>query len=320
MRRVRAIDSHTEGEPTRVILAGGPVVGRGPLRERVERFARSHDDFRRMSVQEPRGSDVLVGALLVEPHAANCAAGVIFFNNAGFLGMCGHGTIGVARTLAHLGTIRAGSHRLDTPVGVVEFTLRDDGLVEVANVPSWRSHAQVAVQVDGLGAVVGDVAWGGNWFFIAPAPKDLPLDLRHVDALTAHAWSVRRALSAAGITGDDGSEIDHIEFTEPARRADCAWRNFVLCPGGAYDRSPCGTGTSAKLACLAADGKIAAGERVGAESFVGTRFEAWYLPSPQSDGRKGSVLPIVAGRAWITAELELIVDASDPCASGIQPQ
>ena len=315
MRRVKAIDSHTEGEPTRVIISGGPDLGSGSIRDRREIFARDHDDFRRMSIEEPRGSDVLVGAMLVEAHEADCVAGVIFFNNAGVLGMCGHGTIGVVRTLAHLGRIKAGTHRLDTPVGIVKFTLRADDVVEVANVPSRRTHAGIAVQVVGLGVVIGDVAWGGNWFFIAPSPLKIPLQLDRVAELNAHAWSVRRALAAAGITGDDGGEIDHIEFTEPARRADCAWRNFVLCPGGAYDRSPCGTGTSAKIACLVADGKIALGERVGAESFIGTRFEGWH-----SIDSAGAIRPTIAGRAWITAEIELLIDASDPCAAGIPKQ
>ncbi|MDA0215143.1 MAG: proline racemase family protein [Planctomycetota bacterium] len=315
MRRVKAIDSHTEGEPTRVILSGGPNLGSESLQERREIFARDHDDFRRMSIEEPRGSDVLVGALLLEAHEADCVAGVIFFNNAGMLGMCGHGTIGVARTLAHLGRIKTGTHRLDTPVGVVEFTLRADDLVEVANVPSHRAHKGIAVEVAGLGVVTGDVAWGGNWFFIAPSPLKIPLQLDRVAELTAHAWSIRRALATAGITGDNGGEIDHIEFTEPPRRADCAWRNFVLCPGGAYDRSPCGTGTSAKVACLVADGKIALGERIGAESFIGTRFEAWH-----STDSAGVIRPTVAGRAWITAEIELMIEASDPCAAGILKQ
>ena len=315
MKRVKAIDSHTEGEPTRVIISGGPDLGSGTLRERREIFARDHDDFRRMSIEEPRGSDVLVGAMLVEAHEADCVAGVIYFNNAGMLGMCGHGTIGVVRTLAHLGRIKTGTHRLDTPVGIVEFKLRADDVVEVANVPSRRTHAGIAVHVAGLGVIAGDVAWGGNWFFIAPSPLKIPLQLDRVAELTAHAWSVRRALATAGITGDDGGEIDHIEFTEPARRADCAWRNFVLCPGGAYDRSPCGTGTSAKIACLVADGKIALGERVGAESFIGTRFEGWH-----SIDSAGAIRPTIAGRAWITAEIELLIDASDPCAAGIPKQ
>lgn len=312
MLRVHAIDSHTEGEPTRVIISGGPDLGIGPLRERRERFARGHDGFRRMTIEEPRGSDVLVGALIVEPHEPNCVAGVIFFNNAGFLGMCGHGTIGVAKTLAHLGRIQNGTHRLDTPVGVIEFTIRSDEIVEVASVPARRSRKGVTVDVKGFGEVVGDVAWGGNWFFLTTAPARVPLDRSRAAELVNHASAVRRALAKAGIVGDDGSEIDHVEFTAPARRRDCAWRNFVLCPGGMYDRSPCGTGTSAKIACLAADDALKPGEHVGAESFIGTRFEAWYALN-----REGAIMPTICGRAWITAELDLLVDESDPCAEGI---
>lgn len=295
-----------------MILNGGPDLGQGSVRELSERFARDHGDFRRATVDEPRGSEVLVGALLVPPRAADCAAGVIFFNTVGTLGMCGHGMMGLARTLAHLGRIQCGTHRIETPVGVVAFTLSDDGSIAVANVASRRTTKDVRVELQANDAVCGDVAWGGNWFFITADTGQHPLDRAHADRLTSRAWLIRRELARAGITGDDGSPIDHIEFTGPSQRSDCAWRSFVLCPGGAYDRSPCGTGTSAKLACLAADGKVAAGVRVGAESFVGTRFEAWY-----QRGADGAVLPTVAGRAWITAEVCLLLEASDPCAAGI---
>lgn len=294
-----------------MIIGGGPALGTWSLSKRRELFARDHDDFRRMTIEEPRGSGVLVGALLVEPRERGCVAGAIFYNNVGVLGMCGHGTVGIAKTLAHLGRIDCGTHRLDTPVGVVEFTLRDDGVVEVANVPARRSREAARVDVEGIGEIVGDVAWGGNWFFLTHAPSGVALDRSNTALLTAHGLAIRAALARADIRGDDGAEIDHIEFSEPAKRSDCAWRNFVLCPGGMYDRSPCGTGTSAKLACLAADGALAPGEHIGAESFIGTRFEAWY--ARRSDG---AVLPTVAGRAWITAELDLLVDETDPCGSG----
>jgi len=262
-------------------------------------------------ILEPRGSDALVGALLVEPADRTCAAGVIFFNNAGFLGMCGHGTIGVAVTLAHLGRIGPGRHHLETPVGTVGIELLDAHEVAIDNVPSWRHRAGVSLDVEGLGSIVGDVAWGGNWFFLAQAaPCDLVAG--NIGRLTAAAEAVRRELVRNRITGADGAEIDHIEFFAPPRAADADSRNFVLCPGGAFDRSPCGTGTSAKIACLAADGKLAPGEPWVQESIIGSRFTASYR---RGDG--GAVIPTIRGRAYVCGEATLIRQLGDPFATGI---
>ncbi|MBL9127491.1 MAG: proline racemase family protein, partial [Verrucomicrobiales bacterium] len=250
MTSLRIVDSHTGGEPTRVVLEGGPDLGSGPLGELRERFVRDFDAYRSAIVNEPRGSDVLVGALLVPPHQPGCAAGVIFFNNVGALGMCGHGTIGLVATLAHLGRIRPGDHRLDTPVGPVTATLHPDGSVSVANVPSRRKAKGIVVDVPGIGPVTGDVAWGGNWFFLVEHPA-WPLELGRVETLTDVAWRIRQAVNAQGFP-----EVDHVELFGPPRAGGNS-RNFVLCPGKAYDRSACGTGTSAKIACLAGDGKLA---------------------------------------------------------------
>ena len=260
---MRVIDSHTEGEPTRVIIDGGPSLGDGPLAERRARFAREFDHVRRFVVNEPRGHDAIVGALLCEPHDKSCAAGVIFFNNVGYIGMCGHGTIGLAVTLAHMGRLEPGFHRFETPVGVVGVELIDDCTAMVENIESYRLSQGVSVEVEGIGAVCGDVAWGGNWFFLTSnTPCDL--ELANVGRLTGAGAAISEALQTQGVRADDGALIDHIEFFSPARSSDANSRNFVLCPGGAYDRSPCGTGTSAKLACLAADRKIAAGRSLGA--------------------------------------------------------
>src|SRR5580700_5096813 len=238
MSMIEVIDSHTAGEPTRVVVRGGPELGTGPLAERLRRFAAKHDDFRSAVVNEPRGSDVLVGALLVEPVDAACIAGVLFFNNVGYLGMCGHGVIGLVTTLAHLGRIEPGEHQIETPVGVVRAMLHNDGRVMVENVPSYRCREAVAVAVAGFGEVTGDVAWGGNWFFLTEnAP--LPLTLENREALTSFAMAVKAALNAQGITGNNGSEIDHIEVFSASAVPGVDSRNFVLCPGNAYDRSPC---------------------------------------------------------------------------------
>ena len=307
---VRVIDSHTGGEPTRVVVAGGPDLGTGPLRERLERFRRDHDHFRSAVVNEPRGSDVVVGALLVPPHDPSCAFGVIFFNNVGTLWMCGHGTIGLVATLAHLGLVGPGEVRLDTAVGPVGATLHADGTVTVANVPSYRHARQVPVEVPGLGVVRGDIAWGGNWFFLIEQ-HGLRIALDQVEALTDFAWNVRQALGAQGIVGADGGEIDHIELFAPTPTADS--RNFVLCPGKAYDRSPCGTGTSAKVACLAADGKLAEGATWKQESVIGSHFLASYRRLPD-----GKVQPLVTGRAFVQADATLVFQSGDPFAWGIR--
>ncbi|MGD0913174.1 MAG: 4-hydroxyproline epimerase [Terracidiphilus sp.] len=307
---VQIVDSHTAGEPTRVVVGGAPELGNGPLSERVRRFAAEHDDFRSAVVNEPRGSDVVVGALLCEPVDPGCAAGVIFFNNVGYLGMCGHGTIGLIVTLAHLGRIGPGQHRIETPVGTVNATLHSEGTVTVENVASYRHKAGVEVSVPGFGTVTGDIAWGGNWFFLV---EDSPYEvtLANKDALTEFAWSVRQALRTAGITGADGQEIDHMEIFSHATTNGADGRNFVLCPGKAYDRSPCGTGTSAKLACLAADGKLAPGQVWRQQGILGTGFEGSYRIE------NGQVIPSITGSAFVTAEGRLIFDSRDPFRTGI---
>jgi 4-hydroxyproline epimerase len=310
---VRVIDSHTGGEPTRVVVTGGPDLGRGPLAERLERFARDHDAFRAAVVNEPRGSDVVVGALLCEAADPSCAAGVIFFNNVGVLGMCGHGTIGLVATLAHLGRLRPGAHRIDTPVGVVTATLHETGDVSVANVPSRRTRKDVAVDVEGLGRVTGDVAWGGNWFFLVEKHGQI-LELRNVETLTRAAWAIRQALARQGVTGEGGAEIDHVEFFAPSPTPGVDSRNFTLCPGKAYDRSPCGTGTSAKLACLVADGKLKEGQVWRQESIVGSVFEG------SARIVDGVVHPTIRGSAFITAEATLLFDPRDPLAGGIRQE
>ena len=312
LRRIQVIDSHTGGEPTRVVIAGGPDLGQGSMHERREVFRERFDDFRSMVVNEPRGSSVLVGALLVEPADASCVAGVIFFNNVGVLGMCGHGTIGLAVTLAHLGRIGPGRYRLETPVGVVALEYAGGNKATVENVPSYRHAQGVTVELEDGQQVVGDVAWGGNWFFLTDG-GGRELDLAHVDELTNFAWTIRTALRRQGIRGADGEEIDHIELFGPPHSAGADSRNFVLCPGKAFDRSPCGTGTSAKLACLVAAGKFRPGDVWRQESIVGSIFEG----SVRIEG--GQIIPRITGTAHITAESNLVVDPSDPLAAGLRP-
>ncbi len=310
MRRIDVIDTHTGGEPTRVVYRGGPDLGGGTMERRREVFRARFDDFRAAVVNEPRGSDVMVGALLCEPVDSGCAAGVIYFNNVGPLGMCGHGTIGVAVALGHLGRIGAGRHRIETPVGAVAFDYDGKHAVALENVPSYRARKDVAVEVPGLGRFVGDVAWGGNWFFLVKEHNERLL-LREVERLTDVTWRIRQALAAQGITGDNGGEIDHVELFGPPATPGADSKNFVLCPGKAYDRSPCGTGTSAKLACLFADGKLRPGDVWRQESVVGSVFEG----SVRLDGDR--IIPRIAGTAYVTAEATLLLDPDDPFCMGI---
>ncbi|MEI7684301.1 MAG: proline racemase family protein [Planctomycetota bacterium] len=310
-RRISVLDTHTGGEPTRTVLHGGPDLGSGSMAERAAILRTRHDDFRSAVVNEPRGSDVIVGALLCEPVDRACAAGVIFFNNVGTIGMCGHGTIGVAVTLGHLGRIGAGKHRLETTVGVVGFEYDGGHRVTVENVPSYRLAARVPVEVEGHGVVVGDVAWGGNWFFLVGAHGQR-LELSQVDQLTAFTWKIRQALRRQGVTGRDGAEIDHIELFGPPQNPQCDSRNFVLCPGKAYDRSPCGTGTSAKLACLHADGHLKEGQIWRQESIIGSIFEGSFRVTDEA------VIPLIAGSAYVSSEAILILDPEDPFQMGIR--
>ena len=309
LHRIQVVDSHTGGEPTRVVISGGPDLGTGPLSERVQRLSSQFDPFRSAVVNEPRGSDVLVGALLVAPHAPDCDFGVIFFNNVGPLGMCGHGTIGLMVTLAHLGRVRPGTHRIDTPVGPVSATLHPDGQVSVANVPSYRQQASVSLEVPGIGVVLGDVAWGGNWFFLVRSPV-WELSIQNVETLTDVSWRIRQAVNAQGFP-----EVDHVELFGPPGCGGHS-RNFVLCPGKAYDRSPCGTGTSAKLACLAADEKLAPGQVWIQEGILGSSFQGEYQ---WEDRARGRVLPVVTGTAHVTAEATLLLMDEDPFQWGIRP-
>jgi 4-hydroxyproline epimerase len=308
---MRVIDSHTEGEPTRLIVGGGPALGNGPLAERRRLFAEQHDDIRAFALNEPRGFDVMVGALLCEPVDPASAAGLIFFNNAGFLGMCGHGAIGAAVTLAHMGRIGTGVHRFETPVGIVTVELHNRNEATIENVPSYVHRRGLKIAVEGLGAVTGDVAWGGNWFFLIDGAP-CAIEAANIPRLTEAALAVRTELARAGHRGKDGGEIDHVEFfvRRPPGGADS--RNFVLCPGGAYDRSPCGTGTSAKLACLAAEGALAPGAPWSQESVTGGRFLGRY---EHAEG--GAIRPRITGRAWITAEATLIRDPADPFPNGL---
>jgi proline racemase len=309
MKRIQIIDSHTGGEPTRVVVSGGPDLGGGTVTDQLKVFHDRHDAFRSAVVNEPRGSDVLVGAMLVEPADKSCVTGVIFFNNVGLLQMCGHGTIGLVVTLAHLGRIRPGEHRIETCVGVVTATLHEDGSVSVSNVPSFRKVKGAVVEVPGAGQIRGDVAWGGNWFFLVEKHGE-ELTLKNVERLTDLSWRIRQAVNAQRFP-----EVDHVELFGPPQAKGAHSRNFVLCPGKAYDRSPCGTGTSAKLACLAADGKLQEGHAWVQESIIGSTFTGRFK---WLNREKGQITPVITGTAFVNAEATLLLDDEDPFCWGIR--
>jgi 4-hydroxyproline epimerase len=309
METIRAIDSHTAGEPTRVVIEGGAVLRAETAPAMLAEIRDQHDHWRSAIVNEPRGSDVLVGAWLAPSRVDGCVNAVVFFNNVGYLGMCGHGLMGIVATLAWLGKIGPGEHAFETPVGIVKAVLHEHGAVSVSNVPSRRLAKDVAVDVPGFGRVIGDVVWGGNTFFLVPAGQRL-LHVSRAADLTIESIAIMDAVRAAGFP-----EVDHIEFFGPPASGGDA-RNFVLCPGGAYDRSPCGTGTSAKLACLAADGKLAEGEIWVQESILGTKFEGRFF---WDDRAIGSIHPVITGRAHVTADIRLIFDPADPLRHGIRP-
>jgi 4-hydroxyproline epimerase len=309
-QKIKVIDSHTAGEPTRVVVSGGPGLD-GGLDEQRNQFREQFDLFRSAIVNEPRGSDVMVGALLTPPGDPNCAAGVIFFNNVGYLGMCGHGLIGTIVTLGHLGRIGAGTHRIETPVGIVAAEYDGKNTATITNVPSFRFQKEIVLTVGGMGKITGDVAWGGNWFFLI-SEHGKNLELHNIDALTEFTWRVRQTLASQKVTGANGAEIDHIEMFGPPGDLKNHSRNFVLCPGKAYDRSPCGTGTSAKIACLIADGKLKPGEIWRQESIVGTVFEAWGTLDRER------IIPHIRGSAYVNAEATLLLDDADPFQWGIR--
>jgi proline racemase len=307
---ITVVDSHTEGEPTRVVIDGWPQPEGASMAERREHLRRHQDHLRRAVVGEPRGHEAVVGALLTPPVEAGSHSGVIFFDNEGCLGMCGHGSIGVVRTLAELGRLAAGALRLDTPVGRVGAELNADGSVTLRNVPAYCHARDVSVEVPGLGRLTGDVAWGGNWFFLTELPGE-PLALANRARLTRVTLEILRALREGGVRGAAGAEVDHVELFGPPQRADADSRNFVMCPSGAYDRSPCGTGTSAKLAALHARGALALGQPWRQESVTGGLFTGWLAEE------QGRLIPHIRGRAFLTGRSTLLFDPRDPLRAGL---
>lgn len=309
-KSLEVVDSHTEAEPTRVVVAGWPEFREKTMEKRREELSSRFDHLRRAVVLEPRGWDAMVGAVLLPPVTPDAAAGMIFFNNVGPLWMCGHGTIGVVRTLEFLGKIGPGRVALDTPVGTVTAELETDGAVTITNVPSYCHRRDVAIDVDGVGRVIGDIAWGGNWFFLTHV-DGVEVTFENRARLKDIATAIQNALNARGIRGKDGGVIDHIELFGPPTRPDADSKNYVLCPGGEYDRSPCGTGTSAKMATLHARGELQIGGVWRQESITGSLFTGRIEKSGDH------LLPKIRGKAYVTAKATLFLDPNDPFRAGL---
>ncbi|MBH0085165.1 proline racemase family protein [Psychrobacter sp. SCQQ22] len=321
----KIIDSHTGGEPTRMIYEGFPEIIGNTIQDKLSYLKQHFDHLRQSIILEPRGNDVLVGALLCPVTNPKATTGVIFFNNTGYLGMCGHGAMGVIASLAYQNKITAGTHWLETPVGLVKAILHDDGSCSVQNVPSYRYKKNVLIQVPHLGQICGDIAWGGNWFFLV-SDHGQDIQASNVNTLTQVCIQIKDALNAANITGENGNEIDHIELFTASNDDNIDSRNFVLCPGAAYDRSPCGTGTSAKLACLAAEHQLEAGQNWHQQSIIGSLFTGSYQPvtdllteSPYQYPAQ-TIVPTICGNAYVCAETTLIIQNQDPFKWGIATQ
>jgi 4-hydroxyproline epimerase len=308
---MKIVDSHTEGEPTRTIFDAGLDLGSGSLAEKAEVFEKNYRDFCGSVLKEPRGNDAYVGALVVDSEESDCAAGVIFFNTVQNLGMCGHGTIGLSATMAHMGLIKPGHHKFETPVGKVAINLKTPNRVSVTNIESYRLLKNVLIEIPSYGPLTGDVAWGGNWFFLV---KESPIDIKleNLRELTDLSLQIRKALEIKGITGTQGAWIDHIELYGASESTEANSRSFVLVPSGSYDRSPCGTGCSAKMACLAADGAWPAGKIWIQESVIGSTYALVY-----EQGQNGRVIVTIEGTAFVTAQVTLIFESQDPFRLGI---
>jgi len=309
---MHVIDSHTGGEPTRVILSGGPDLGGGSIEQQAQVLARDHQDFLNAVLAEPRGQPAMVAALLVPPTSPDSVTGVIYFDIAAVIGMCGHGTIGLGVTLAHMGKIQPGQHLIDTRAGQVGVELHDPHTVTVRNVESRLVTEQLTIDVPGFGAVTGDVAYGGNWFYIID-PSPMAVETHNIRALTDLAVAIREAANAQRVPGPGEELIDHVilhgHSPDPAIHS----RSFVLCPDDTYDRSPCGTGCSARLATLAAKGLLLPGKVITQQSIIGSCFDISYQPGPN-----GGVLPTLRGQAHVMAEAHLVFDPADPFRHGVR--
>ena len=327
---IQAVDSHTAGEPTRIVTGGLPPLAGASMAEKRTILQRDHDGLRRALVLEPRGHDAIVLAYLLPPCTPGAHLGVVFANDAGYLGMCGHGAIGVATVAVAMGMVAAVEPVtevvLDTPAGVVPCRVAVAGgkvkSVTITNVPSFLFAQRVVVPVHGFGKVAADIAYGDNWFaFVEADQLGLMVEKTHLPVLMQAATAVREALVREGVRGRhperSGDEIvDHVKLFAPLAGDEPGARALTLCPGAAYDRSPCGTGTSAKLAVLHAKGELEIGAWFRSQSVLATEFRARVVRETRV-GPHPAIVPEVTGSAWITGFPTFVLDPEDPCRFGI---
>lgn len=327
-RRVfHAVDSHTEGMPTRVIVGGVGAIPGATMFERRQYFLDHLDHVRTLLMYEPRGHAAMSGAILQPPCRPDADWGVLYIEVSGCLPMCGHGTMGVATVLVETGMVEVSEPvtriRLDTPAGLVlaEVDVTDGSAkrVSLVNVPAFSHALDRKVDVPGFGQVGYDMAYGGNFYAIAPLDQlGLPFELDRKDDIMTAGLAVMKAINEQdepvhpenpGIRG-----CHHVQFLAPgsdARRS----RNAMVIHPGWFDRSPCGTGTSARLAQLHARGELAVGDEFVNESFLGRSFTARILEETTVDSRP-AVIPRISGRAWITGTAQYLLADDDPFPEG----
>ncbi len=327
IRTLHAVDSHTEGMPTRVVVGGVGVIPGATMAERRLHFVAEMDDLRTLLMCEPRGHSAMSGAILQPPTRPDCDWGVLYIEVSGCLPMCGHGTIGVATVLVETGMVEVvepvTTIRLDTPAGlvVVDVAVQDGAArsVTLTNVPSFSVALDRSVDVPGLGRVDYDLAFGGNFYAMVDLERlHLPFDRAFQQPILQAGLDIMDAINLAdrpvhpedpGIAG-----CHHVALIAPGSTAAHSRHAMAIHPGW-FDRSPCGTGTSARMAQLHARGELPLGQDFVNESFIGTRFVG-RLVAEATVGGVPAVVPTITGRAWVTGTAQYTLDPTDPFPAG----
>ena len=323
------LDGHTCGNPVRLVTGGGPLLKGATMSERRQDFLARFDWIRRALMFEPRGHDVMSGSILYPPTREDCDAAILFIEVSGCLPMCGHGTIGTVTMALENGLITPaveGTVRLDAPAGPVTATYVRNGdhidSVRIRNVPSFLAFADVKIEVEGLGELVVDVAYGGNFYAIVEPQKNYA----GIDALGAGGilglsprvrTAINQAVDAVHPLDPTIRGIGHVQWTDQPRDRRAQGRNAVYYGDKAIDRSPCGTGTSARMAQLAARGRLAVGQDFVHESIIGTLFEG-RVEAADRVGAVDAIVPSIAGWARQHGINTIFVDSRDPLAGGFQ--
>ncbi len=330
VRTIEAIDAHTAGEPIRVVTSGIPKIPGGTMLEKMDYFARHYDGIRQMILKEPRGHKDMFGAVLVPPVTDDADLGILFMHNEGMSTMCGHGTIGTVKAAAETGllTLSEGENiiKIDAPAGRItaEAVVAGGRVRSVAftNVPAFVYKKEIVIPVDGVGDVTAAVVYGGAFYiFVEEEKLGLKVLPENTAALTARAMEMKRWVNANVDVHHpekpDIRDIYGVIIMSPDTRTEggCAGRHICVFAEGAVDRSPCGTGTSARMALLVARGRLAIGEKFNAASIIDTKFEGTPLASVKECGYD-AIIPKVAGGAWITGFNRFVLDPADPLPEG----